>query len=134
MLIVFLNIERTEMHVKHHRFIVELLTYFTIYDNKNLDSPEVITERETTKGDKESSRPNVPVHHPFARRRLQLTSLIPRPSIYKTLRHDHAPFSGFAYAHASSWARVHFTRLSYSLRSQCGTYKLHTYTPRLHLG
>jgi len=98
MLIVFLNIERTEMHVKHHRFIVELLTYFTIYDNKNLDSPEFITERETTKGDKESSRPNVPVHHPFARRRLQLTSysLIPRPSIYKTLRHDHAPFSGFA--------------------------------------
>ena len=30
---------------------------------KNLDSPDVITERETTKGGKESSRPNVPVHH-----------------------------------------------------------------------
>ena len=56
----------TEMHVQRCRCLVSGI--LVLETKKNLDSPDVITERETTKGGKESSRPNVPVHHLIARR------------------------------------------------------------------
>ena len=78
----------TEMHVQRRRqsgcFVSrKRLRYTVLGIKKNLDLPDVITERETTKGGKESSRPNIPVHHLIARR--PLTSLIP------ALRHNHTP-------------------------------------------